>query len=333
MTIKPRLQRRHALALLGTAPLALGLRSAAAQPDSYPSRPVRVISPFPAGGSGDIITRYYSAKLSESLGQQFVVENRPGANGMIGMSQAARAAPDGYTLVHSYDGSFSVAPAMGPTPVEPLRDFTPLGMMGQLSFLLIATESWPHRTLKDTMAEIRRKGEEITYASAGIGSSLHILMEIFLKQMGGKATMVPFSGTAPGVNAVLGGHVQLMLCGIPTALPHIRSGKLKAIAFAAQQRHPTLPDLPTFKEAGFDYRAQVWQGLFGPAGLPDAITRKLAAECWKVSKSDDFAEKFIRVAGYDSAMVPPEEFPAFLREDRKRYEDAIASLGPGAKQK
>ena len=318
--------RRRTL-LKGTATLALSAPfSTTLAEESYPSRSVTVISPFPAGGSGDIITRFYARHLSESLKQTFVVENRPGANGMIGMTAAARAKPDGYTLLHTYDGSFSVAPAVSEIPVEPLQDYTPLGMMGQLSMILAAHPSFPANTMQEAVDEIRRRPNAIDYASAGAGSSLHILMEMFLKQIGGSMTMIPFSGTAPAVNAVLGGHVPMTLCGILTALPHIRAGKMKVYGFAGDERHPSLPDVPTFKESGIDFKARVWQGLFAPAGIPADIAQTLSDRIWKISTSKLFLEEFAMPNGYDPTIIPPDRFPAFLREDRQRYEAAVAAL-------
>lgn len=319
---------RRRLLLGAAAGAALASGSFTARAATWPTRPVKVIVPFPPGGSLDTLSRAVSTELSNRLGQQFVVENRAGANGQIGTAAAARSAPDGYTVLMTTDGAFSIPSLTSDLPYEPLRDFVPLSMMCQLSFLLVSNNAFAPSNLKETIDYMRANPGKASYASPGIGSQHHLAMERFSRLAKVDILNVPYPGASQMVTGLMGDQVNLMIAGVANSLEMVRSNRLKAIAYAGPTRHPLLPATPTFSEAGLPgYEARAWMGAFVPRGTPSDVTSLLSRTIWSIVNEREFTERVLLALGFDpSPSVPPERFPDFVKEDRQSYEGLLREM-------
>ncbi len=309
------------------ATLALALGFGVAQAQDYPNRPIRVIAPFPAGSGPDVNAREMAAKLTPLLGQTVIVENRPGAAGAIGTDAAAKAAPDGYTLYIGTTSTLSIVPYIySKLTFNAERDFTPISLMGVLNTGLIAHPSVPAANARELVALLKAKPESMASATQGIGSYSHLSGEWFNFASGATIRFVPYNTSSP-YNDLLAGQVQLMFDALPAAIGNFKAGKLKVLAITGKARHPALPDVPTFAEAGLaDYESLAWQGLFAPAGTPKAIVDKLGAAMAQVGKSPDLAEKW-RSYGGELLGNSPAEFAAFLKADQARWSAVIKRAG------
>ncbi len=269
------------------------LVAAGATAQGYPSKPIRLICPFPPGGAVDIASRAVAAELSKNLGQTVAVENRPGAGGNIGGAEAVRSAPDGYTLFMSTSGIQAINPSLyKKMTFDPNKELAPVSALVSLSNVLVVHPSVPVNNLAEVLALVRSKPGQINYASSGSGTSIHMSAELFKSMTGTNIVHVPYKGSAPAVTDLLGGQVQMMFDNIPSALPHIKAGKLRAIATTGAKRDPALPDLPTIAEAGVSgYEAGVWFGITVPTGTPKEIIDRLTAESIKSTKSPDFIKR------------------------------------------
>jgi tripartite-type tricarboxylate transporter receptor subunit TctC len=278
-----------------------------------------VIVPFAPGGPNEIIARLVAQRLSETLGQPFIVENRPGAGGNVGTDLVAKSAPDGYTLLSAGPGSLVINPLLGAAPYDTARDFAPVAIMATAPNALVVHPSVPARTVRELIALARSRPDELNYASGGVGSTPHLAAALFAAMAGIRIVHVPYKGTGPAVTDLLGGEVQVAVLGIPTVLPYIRSGKLRALAVTGKRRSAELPDVPTVEEAGVaGYEVSPWYGLLAPAATPRPIIAVLGAEVTKIVRSPGLVEK-LAAQGAEPAGGTPEEFAAYLRAEAARW--------------
>jgi tripartite-type tricarboxylate transporter receptor subunit TctC len=286
----------------------------------YPDRPVRIIVPFPAGGPADALARIVGEKLTQSLGKPFIVENKAGAGGNIGMEQGARAMADGYTLTLAPVGNLTVAPALYPKlPYDPAKDFAPITVLASVPNVLIVHPSVPAKTLADLVGLAKAKPGSLNYASAGNGSIPHLAGELFKRMAGIDIVHVPFNGVAPATNAVLAGDVQMFFAQSSAALPYLRAGKVVALGVATSKRIAAAPDLPTIAEQGFpEFEATSWYSLVAPAGTSAAVIDRLHAEIVRALREPDVRE---RISGLGAEPVgnSPAEFAAMQRAEAVRW--------------
>ncbi|MGZ9005878.1 MAG: Bug family tripartite tricarboxylate transporter substrate binding protein, partial [Burkholderiales bacterium] len=292
----------------------------------YPAKPIRVISPFAAGGGNDVISRTVAAKLSEAFTQQVIVENRAGANGIVGTEVAARAAPDGYTIVLIPSNHAVNASLYRKLPYDSIRDFTPIGMVGSSPLVLVMHPAVPVKTVKEFIAFAKARPGQLTYSSAGIGSSGHLAGALFDTMTGTKMVHVPYKGNAPALADLLGGQVSLTFATTASVTNHVRSGRLRALALTGAQRSPALPGLPTVAETVPGYEAGLWYAFVGPAGLPQDVVQRLNAGIVAALRSADVREKLTNL-GLDPQPSTPEELGRLMVSDIKRWADVIRRAG------
>jgi len=298
--------------------VALLVLSSVAMAQTYPSRPVRVIVPFPPGGAPDLVGRTLANRLQERLGQSFVVENRTGAGGNIAAEAVAKAAPDGYTLLATSDGPLVINPAVYPAmPFNTVRDFAPISIAASAGLVLMACPSLGVATLQDVLD--LSKSKRLTYASSGYGSSQHVAAELLKDSAGIELTHVPYKGFGAAVGDALSCNVDLIFGAISTGLPYIRNGKLKPIAVTQPRRHAGLPDTPTFGEAGHrGVVMEAYMGLLAPAGTPREIVDTLYSEVQKILLEKETAER-LTGAGLDLVRSSPLEYAARIKSDLEKY--------------
>ena len=297
---------------------------ALAQP--YPSKPVRLIVPYPPGGGNDTLGRLFAAKLGERTGQQFVVENRPGAGAMIGTEAAAMSAPDGYTILLSSIATHALSPNLyARVPYDPVKDFAPITLLGIAPTVLVVNAELPAKNLRE-LIDLSRK-QQLAYASGGNGTPPHINAEVFKALAGVDLLHVAYKGGGPALVDLMAGRVQLMLDTAASAMPHVRSGKLRALALSAPKRSADLPELPTFAEAGLpQYDTNAWYSMHAPAGTPPDIVRRLNAELVAILRDPDIVARFKQLAT-DPVGNSPEEFAAFVKSELEKYARVIKSAG------
>jgi tripartite-type tricarboxylate transporter receptor subunit TctC len=295
---------------------------------AWPQKAVRIIVPYPAGGSGDIVARAVSQKLSEGLGQQFFVDNRAGANGNIGTDAVAKSASDGYTFLLATDIQFAISPALGTKlPYDPVRDFAPVSLVAFVELVLAAHPSLGVENMQELVAAARAKPGRIAYASTGTGSTHHLSIEL-LKSMGSfEVTHVPYKGSAQALPDLISGQVQLMQLGVPQTLPHLKAGRVKALGVGAKKRLPALPDVPTIAEQGFpDYEANNSWCLFAPAGTGSEIIQRLHTEVARVVALPDVRERFT-ATGLEPVGSGPTELATRMRTDYEKWSALIRRIG------
>ena len=321
---------RHALAGVAAGALPVAWREAFAQ-GAYPNRPIRVVIPVPAGSAFDTVIRPLGQRLLPALGQPFVIDNKPGASLTMGTVNVAQSPPDGYSILLANDTPFSILPALNtPLQYDPDRDFAPLGVIAQAALMLIAGAAFPANTLQEFLAYVKANPGRVTYGTGGVGSQHHIAMETLAARHGLDLLHVPYQGIGPAFTGLLGGNTHVMLAAIALPAQHIKSGRLKAMAWTGARRHPNFADLPTFQEAGVaDFVCGAWFGLFAPAATPPEITRKLASSIWTVVSSKEYTDNVLLPAGFDpNPSTPPEQFDAFLREDRRKWREWVQRIDP-----
>lgn len=310
------------------AALALALAAPAfAQGGAYPSKPIKIIVPYPPGGFNDTLARTVGAKLQAAWGQSVVVDNKPGGATVIGLDAAAKSPADGYTLV-ILPFSFAVNPFIfAKLPYDSQKDFEPITLAATQANLLVVPASSPFGSVKDLLAQARTKPGGISYASTGIGSSNHLSMEKFKQMAGVDITHVPYKGSAPAVTDLIGGQVDVMFDNVSNVLPHVKSGKLKALAVTTPARSALTPDLPTVAEAGVGgYEVGVWFGIAAPGGTPKPIVDKLNAEIVKILRMADVKEKFA-AQGVESIGSTAEQFQAHLQKQRTMWSKVVKDAG------
>lgn len=299
---------------------------AAAQ--TYPEKPIRVILSVPAGATPDVTARLITPGISRLLGQQLVVDNRPGAGGMIGAEIASKAAPDGYTLFISSPGALTILPHLrSKVPYDTLRDFVPISLISIGPFVLITHPSVPARTVKELIALAKAQPGKLNYASAGNGTANHLAMELFKHMAGIDIVHVPYKGAPQAVTDVVAGHMNMMFNSIAPIVGHIKAGRLRVLGIASAQRSPQLPDVPTISEAGVPgFEAVNWFGMFAPAKTPKRIIARLNEAVVKVVHTPEIQAQFL-VLGADPVGGSAEEFAAFVRRDMEKYAKIVKIAG------
>lgn len=299
----------------------------AAEP--YPAKPVRLIVPFPPGGSNDIVARYIGQKLTARLGQQIVIDNRAGADAIIGTQLAAGAVADGYTLLIA-STSHTMTPATHrKLPYDPAASFTPVTLIGTAPVAIASYPAAPLQSLKDLIALAKSKPGQIQYASSSAGGLTHFAGELFNLMAGVKIVIVPYKGGAPAITDVIAGHVPVLINTLPPLLPHVRSGRLRLLGVSSAKRTAALPDAPTVAEAGVaGYEAGIWWGLLGPAGMPQPIVRKLNTEVAAIVREPD-SVKWFNAQASDPATSAPEEFAKMIAADLAKWSGVAKAAGIG----
>lgn len=303
------------------------LATGTAHAQAWPAKTVTIVSPYPAGGITDRLSRIVAEELAKALGQPFVVENRTGAGGAIAMGLVAKAAPDGYTLLMASTNNAVNMTLFRKMPYDTARDFAPVSLVAMVPNILIAHPSVPARTVQELVGYVRANPDKLIYASAGNGSPAHLAAEKFNRAAGISIRGVPYKGAAPAVSDLLAGHVHLMLTNIAASQAHIQAGKLRAIAVAGSNRSPVFPDLPTIAESGYPgFEASAWYGIVAPAGTPAPIVERLHAELVRALKTDE-SLGVMRRRGTDPVVSTPAEMAARIREDIASYGDLIRQAG------
>jgi tripartite-type tricarboxylate transporter receptor subunit TctC len=318
-------------AALGATMAIAGLSTAGAQSAAnYPTQPIRMIVPFAPGGASDFIARLVQPGMSQTLGQQIVVENRAGAAGNVGMDIAARAAPDGYTLYLGNVGTVSINPSLySDLTVKPERDFVGVTILTETPGVMIANPKFPPNSVKELVEYAKARPGRVNFASPGSGSLNRLEMEIFRRDAGLDMTHVPYKGGAgPAVADVIGGHVELMFVTISSAIQHIKAGRLKALAVTTRERNPSLPDVPTMGELGWRNNVSAsWQGLLVPAKTPRPIIDKIHAAALQAMADEKVRERIMQAGVIPVTSKSPEEFKSYLDAEAKKWGEVVRAVG------
>jgi tripartite-type tricarboxylate transporter receptor subunit TctC len=321
---------RSGFAILAAACWLVALAPAAHAQDRYPSRPIRMIVPYPPGGSTDPTGRAFAAWLSEALGQQVVVDNRPGAGATIGHALGAKATPDGYTLLLGTSGGLAVGPALGAKlPYDPVRDFTPIGLGVYTPFLLVVHPGLPAANLKEFIALSKAQPEGVIFASVGVGTPNHLGGELLKVMTGFRFVHVPYKGGGPAVVDVIAGRSQALFGGIPYTGSHVKSGRLRAIAIGHPTRMSGWPDVPAIAETLPGFSNTTWFGLLGPAGTPKAVVDRINAEMKRAVANPEFVSQLVAI-GLEPASSTPAEFHEMIRTELKRWSKVTREAGISA---
>ncbi len=296
------------------------------QAQDYPSKPVRMIVPYPAGGPLDTLARIFADKMSQGLGQPMIVESKPGASGNIGGDLVARATPDGYTLLWAIDTAMTVNPSLFKNMTfDPLKDLAPVSLVSASDSVLVVNPSVPVNSLKD-LIELSKK-QSLNFASGGNGTPAHVSTALFMREAGVTMTHIPYKGNAPSVASLLGGETHFSIASVPGVMRHIKAGKLKAIAVTGSKRTPFLPDLPTFAESGFPgVVVDGWRALYAPAGTPRAVIDALNRELGRVAKLPDVVEKLAAI-GTVAVVSTPERLTEVMREETAKWAKVVQEAG------
>jgi tripartite-type tricarboxylate transporter receptor subunit TctC len=308
--------------------LALITIAAGAQAQPYPTKSIRLIVPFAAGGSTDALARAVGQKLGDNFGQQVIVDNRTGANGNIGTDMVAKANPDGYTLLMAFDATMVINPsAYSKLPFDPIRDFAPITKVASLPLILVAHPSFPASNTKELIAYAKSK-PGINYSSSGHASTPHLAMLMLAQRTGTQFTHIAYKGGGQAVIDVLAGQVPLLATAIPTVQAHIKAGKLKAIALTSARRHASLPDVGTFAEAGITgFDVSAWYGLLAPARTPKPVVVRIHDEVVKILATPEMKERFLTTIGGDPVGGTPEQFAADIKSDIARWAKIVNDSG------
>ena len=293
----------------------------AAQIATWPDKPVRVVVPFAAGGSTDIIARVLSAKLTQEFGQQFIIDNRGGAGGSTGAEIVVRANPDGYTLI-IVATSYATNAALYKLPYDPVKSITPVGLLHSGPFLLAVNNNVTATSVKDFIETLRAKPAGFNYGSSGIGGASHLTTELFKQMTHTPSTHVPYKGDAPAISDLIGGQVQFILSSVPALIQHVKGGKVRALAVTTAQRWPELPELPAVAETVPGYEHTSWNGMWGPAGMPKTIVTRLNQTLARLLKMPDVQER-LRADGRAPAHTSPDEFARVIERDIAKWSKVV----------
>ena len=308
------------LALLAAALLFAG----AALAQSYPSRPVKVVVPWPPGQATDIAARVVAQKLQDALGQAFVIENKPGAGGAIGSEIVAKSAPDGYTLLAASSGPLSIMPHLQKVPYEPLKDLAPISVIAATPFALVTHPSFPANNAKEFIALVKANPGKYTFSSSGTGATAHLFVELFNSMAHIQARHVPYKGSAPALTDVMNGEISYTIETVAATAPHIKAGRLKTYGVSTAKRTAAMPDVPPLAETaelpGYDVAA--WIGYAAPAGTPREITARLSSEIQKALQTPEMKERMANI-GLDAVWSTPQEMASFMRREQERYAKII----------
>ncbi len=295
---------------------------------SYPNRTIRLVVPFPAAGTTDILARAAAQKLTEAFGQSVVVDNRPGAAGNIGSDLVAKSAPDGYTLLMGTVGTHAINPSLySKMPYDHVKDFVPVVLVAGVPNVLVVNPALPVNSVADLIKLAKDKPGQINFASSGSGTSIHLSGELFKTMAGVDITHIPYKGSSPALTDLIGGQVQIMFDNLPSALPQIKAGKLRAIAVTSSKRAPVLPDVPTISESGVPgFEASSWFGMLAPAGTPAPIVARINAEVNKWLQSAEAREKLLS-QGAEAAGGSPEQFANHIRAESEKWAKVVKASG------
>lgn len=299
---------------------AIALAALAAQAQTYPTRPIRLIVGFEAGGNTDTVARVVGQQLAARLGQQVVVENKVGASGAIGTHEAARAAPDGYTLTMGTTTTHAIAPAANSKlPYDPVADFEPIAMVAIAPYLLVVNPAFPAKDLKEFVSIVKAQPGKFNYGSAGQATTTHLVMATLASKAGLDMVHIPFKGNAPATTAVLGNQVEILFGALPPLLTHVNAGKLRALAISSGKRSASAPDVPTVAEAGFPgFDMSLWLGFFAPKGTPPAVIKRLETELLHVARSVEL-KAALEKQGLEAFPLGSAELASLLRSDIDTY--------------
>jgi tripartite-type tricarboxylate transporter receptor subunit TctC len=292
----------------------------------YPTKPVRIIVPFAPGGGSDFIARFMAQRLTTAFGTQVIVENKPGAGGVLGIEAGVKSAPDGYTLT-LIASSYTVNPSVYKINFDPVTDITPIIQMSQGPLLVVANPKFPVKTVKELIALAKSKPGDVTFASAGQGSVIHLASELFASMAGIKMNHIPYKGTGPALTDTIAGQTNIFFSSTANAMPHVKSGRLKAIAVTTAKRIPALPEVPSVAESGVPgYEVTLWHGLIGPKGLPRAIVDRINSEVTKALTLKETAEQ-LQSDGVAPAGGTPEQFAARIKNEIGVWRKVVADAG------
>jgi tripartite-type tricarboxylate transporter receptor subunit TctC len=298
-----------------------------ASAQSYPSRPVRMVIPLSPGGFADVPGRILASRLSALLGYNVFVENRAGAGGTIGADFVAKSAPDGYTLLFTGTPHVISAWVYKKLPYDPLKDFEPVALVASGPYVLVVNPQLPVKSVRELIAAAKAQPGQIDYASSGNGSAQHLVSALFASMAGIQLNHVPYKGSGPAMQDLLGGQVKVSFAGIPNVLPHVKAGRLRALAVSTPQRSPDLPQVPTVAEAGVPgYQATLWLNLAAPAGTPADIVQRLYAETAKALQDAELQQSF-RAAGVEASLMSPQELAAFMQAEHEKWGKVVRDTG------
>jgi tripartite-type tricarboxylate transporter receptor subunit TctC len=296
-------------------------------PANFPSRPLRLIVPFAPGGGNDILARILATQLAAGLGQQTLVDNRPGAAGITATEIVARASPDGYTLLLGFMGPLAISPAFTPLPYDPVTDFTSLDLLATSYHILVVNPSLPARSVKELIDLAKSQPGKLNYASSGLGANLHLMTELFKTVAGVDIVHIPYKGSGPAANAVLAGEAQMLFGSITSSLPYVRANRLAALAVTSPARSSLAPEVPTLTESGVPgVDVPSWYTLLAPARTPRDAADKLRAELKRIASAADFREQLARQA-IEVRMLAPDEYAGFLRAEIEKWGKVVRSKG------
>jgi tripartite-type tricarboxylate transporter receptor subunit TctC len=300
---------------------------AAAQASDFPTKAIRIVVPFPPGGATDAAARLVAVKMAEHWGQPVLVDNRAGAGGNVGSELVAKSPADGYTLVMGVTGSHAINTSLySKMPYDPVADFVAISQVAVVPNVLVVHPSVPAKNLAELMALAKKEPGKLNYASLGNGTAAHLGMEMLKSEAGVDITHVPYKGSAPAVSDLLAGQVQMMVDGLPSALPHVKAGKLRAIAITSLHRAPSLPDLPTIAETYPGFYADAWSGLFAPKGTPQPVVDKLSAEVQRILKLPEVREK-LAALGAEPVGSTQAEFAAHVKKEIGKWAKVVKTSG------
>jgi tripartite-type tricarboxylate transporter receptor subunit TctC len=327
---RPHPSRRH-IVLAALVAVAASAAPVTATAQAYPTKPITIVVPFAAGGTTDILARVIGQALHKELGQSVIVDNRAGAGGNIGGALAAKAQPDGHTLFMGTVGTHAINQSLyKKMPFDPIKDFAPLTRVAMVPNLLVANPAKPYKSVKELVAYAKANPGRVNFGSSGSGSSIHLSGELFNALAKVDMVHVPYKGSAPAVSDLLGGQIDIMFDNMPSAIQHVRAGKLRALAVTTAKRSPELPDVPTIAEAGVPgYEATSWFGMFAPAATPAPVVAKLHAALVKVL-ADPEVKKKLAEQGAEPYSEKPEQFGEFIRKETAKWSKVVKDSGASA---
>ena len=317
------MKKRHLIAWGAAVCAAASLVLPAAHAQTYPTKPIRLIVPFPAGGATDLFARSLSQKLGERLGQSVVIDNKPGAGGTLGSDLAAKAPADGYTLLLSTTSTHSIGPNLNPKiPYDAMRDFTPIGQVGNAPSIMLVPNSSPAKTVKEWIDYARQNPGRLNYASSGNGTIVQLTAELFKSQANLFVVHIPYKGTALAIPDLVSGKVDVLFDSLPTGLPHVKDGRLRALGVTSAKRTPLAPDLPPISDVLPGYESTTWFGLFGPKGLPADVVTRVNTAANQVLKDPEVIDKLTRL-GIEPVGGTPAQFTAMLNTELAKWKKII----------